>query len=74
MNRVLETLKRWRKGVAPLPQNGPGIGPDDKTPLGDSPEVHDEISPRDLPLDNPGRQEAERQAARSGGVTRGDLS
>ena len=53
--------------------NGPGIGPDDETPFGDTPEVHDEISPKDLPLDHPGRHQAERQASGSGGVTRGDV-
>jgi hypothetical protein len=34
-------------------------------PVGDSPELHDEISPHDLPKDHPGRHAAERQAARS---------
>src|ERR687889_495025 len=28
---------------------------DDDTPLGDTQEAHDEISPRDLPKDHPGR-------------------
>jgi hypothetical protein len=46
--------------------------PDDETPLGDTPEAHDEIVPEDLPKDHPGRQEAERQAAEQGGVTRGN--
>ena len=54
---------------APL---GP-ITPDDETPLGDTPEAHDEISPHDLPLDPPGREEAERQAGGDEGETRGDL-
>jgi hypothetical protein len=36
--------------------------PDDATPAGDTPEAHDEISPHDLPVDHPGRLEAERQA------------
>lgn len=43
--------------------------PDDETPLGDTPEAHDEIIPEDLPKGHPGRQAAERQAA--GGTTRG---
>jgi hypothetical protein len=38
---------------------------DDETAAGDTPEVHDEISPHDLPIDHPGRPEAERQAARA---------
>lgn len=50
----------------------PSIGMDDETPLGDSPEVHGTISPRDLPVGHPGRQEAERQAGGWGGRTRGD--
>jgi len=42
------------------------VTPDDETPLGDTPEAHDEISPLDLPLDHPARAEAERQAQESG--------
>ena len=74
MNRLWQALRRWRKDVAPLAdRDGPGIGPDHETPFGDSPEIHDEITPRDLPLDHPGRHEAERQAASAGGATRGDV-
>jgi hypothetical protein len=36
--------------------------PDDETPAGDTPEAHDEMNPHDLPIDHPGRMEAERQA------------
>jgi hypothetical protein len=46
--------------------------PDEETPLGDTPEAHDEISPHDLPKDHPGRQEAERQSGGEGGTTRGN--
>ena len=46
--------------------------PDAQTPLGDTPEAHDEISPHDLPLDHPGRVEAERQAGGEDGTTRGN--
>jgi len=35
---------------------------DDDRPAGDTPEAHDEINPRDIPKDNPARQEAEAQA------------
>ena len=45
--------------------------PDDR-PLGDTPEAHDEISPRDIPKDNPARQEAERRVREEGGETLGD--
>src|SRR4051812_2181090 len=48
-----------------------GIGGDDARPLGDTPEAHDEISPRDLPAGHPGRQEAERQAEAREGTTPG---
>ncbi|UGS33973.1 hypothetical protein DSM104329_00340 [Capillimicrobium parvum] len=37
--------------------------PDDERPAGDTPEVHDEINPHDLPPDHPGREAAEDQAA-----------
>jgi len=37
--------------------------PDDVRPAGDTPEVHDEINPHDLPPDHPGRRAAEEQAA-----------
>jgi hypothetical protein len=46
--------------------------PDDDTPAGDTPEVHDEITPHDLPVDHPGRAEAERLAGGPGGTTRGN--
>jgi len=40
--------------------------PDDETPLGDTPEAHDEINPHDLPKDHPGREQAERIAGERG--------
>jgi hypothetical protein len=49
------------------------LTPDDQTPLGDTPEAHDEISPHDLPIGHPGRQAAEEQAAAGDGTTRGDI-
>ncbi len=48
------------------------VTPDHKTPLGDTPEAHDEIVPEDLPRNHPGRKAAERQAAAGDGTTRGD--
>src|SRR4028119_61871 len=45
------------------------LTPDDQTPLGDTPEAHDEISPHDLPPGHPGRKEAERRAAAGAGGT-----
>ena len=44
--------------------------PDDR-PVGDTPEAHDEINPRDIPKDNPARQEAEQRTG-DGGETTGD--
>ena len=49
------------------------LTPDDETPLGDTPEAHDEISPHDLPPDHPGREEAERLAGGVEGTTRGNI-
>lgn len=46
--------------------------PDDETAAGDSPELHDKLSPHDLPVDHPGRAEAERLAGGEGGTTRGN--
>ena len=46
--------------------------PDHQTPLGDTPEAHDEIVPQDLPKRHPGRRAAERQAADGDGTTQGD--
>jgi hypothetical protein len=46
--------------------------PDRETPLGDTPEAHDEITPHDLPPDHPGRQAAEREAD-DDGTTRGNV-
>ena len=45
---------------------------DDTTQAGDTPEVHNEISPHDLPLDHPGRQAAEEQAPEEAGETTGN--
>ncbi len=45
--------------------------PDSTTPLGDTPEAHDEISPHDLPLEHPGRQAAEAKAGGLEGTTEG---
>jgi len=47
--------------------------PDEETPLGDTPEAHDEISPHDLPPGHPGRSQAERQAGGEDGTTRGNV-
>lgn len=47
--------------------------PRPERPLGDTPEAHDEINPHDLPLDNPGREEAEEMAGGPEGTTRGPL-
>jgi hypothetical protein len=49
----------------------PGVGADDRRPLGDTPEAHDELSPHDLPRDHPGRRAAERQADALDGTTPG---
>jgi hypothetical protein len=47
----------------------PGVGFDDRTPLGDSPELHDDITPHDLPPDHPARRKA-KHGTHSGGGTR----
>jgi hypothetical protein len=46
--------------------------PDDETEAGDTPEAKDEISPHDLPVDHPGRAEAERLAGGTDGTTTGN--
>ena len=46
---------------------------DDETPIGDTPEAHDEINPHDLPKDHPGRQAAEEEAGELQGTTRGSV-
>ena len=46
--------------------------PDDDTPVGDTPEAHDEISPHDLPKDHPGRNAAEDLADDHGDLTSGN--
>ena len=51
---------------------GAHLIPDGETPLGDTPEAHDEIIPEDLPKSHPGRQAAEQQAAAAAsGTTEG---
>jgi hypothetical protein len=49
----------------------PGIGLDDRRPLGDTPAAHDEIIPQDIPKDSPARQAAEQQAAEGSGAEQG---
>lgn len=44
---------------------------DDTTQAGDTPEVHDELNPHDLPIDHPGRLAAEEQAAEESAETTG---
>jgi hypothetical protein len=51
----------------------PGIGMDERTPLGDTTEAHDSITPHDVPRGHPGRSAAEEEARRHGGVTRGNV-
>jgi hypothetical protein len=46
---------------------------DDTTQAGDTPEVHDEINPHDIPIDAPERQAAEAQAAGGPGETTGNV-
>jgi len=54
------------------PVPGTAFATDDETPLGDTPEAHDEISPHDLPIGHPGRTAAARMAAGSArGTTAG---
>lgn len=48
------------------------LTPDDETSLGDTPEVHDDLSPHDLPPGHPGRREAERLAGGGDGTTKGN--
>src|SRR5947209_5137660 len=55
------------------------LAKDERTPLGDTQEAHDEINPHDLPKGHPGRAEAEHEAAQAErferpeeGVTRGN--
>jgi hypothetical protein len=62
------TDKPEATGDQPL---GPAT-PDDRRPLGDTPEAHDEIIPEDLPKDHPGRHEAERQAEAGDGTAHGN--
>jgi hypothetical protein len=50
----------------------PGVGFDDRTPLGDSPELHDEITSHDLPPDHPGRHKVKERTRSGGGTTHGE--
>ena len=47
--------------------------PDDASEAGDTPEVHDAISPHDIPKSNPGRPEAVREAGGEDGETIGNV-
>lgn len=46
--------------------------PDDESPGGSTPEVHDTLSPHDVPKDSPNRRPIEERVAEEGGeATRG---
>ncbi len=47
------------------------VTPDEETSMGDTPEAHDEVNPRDLPPDHPGRKEAEDRSGGDQGTTQG---
>jgi hypothetical protein len=50
------------------------LATDTETPLGDTTEAHDEITPHDLPKDHPGRAAAEREARHSReGIVQGNV-
>ena len=73
---LLSRREKQRPGSAasdhrdPVP--GTAFATDRETPLGDTPEAHDELSPHDLPMGHPGRAAAARMAAGSrDGTTRG---
>ncbi|CAA9475401.1 MAG: hypothetical protein AVDCRST_MAG53-261 [uncultured Solirubrobacteraceae bacterium] len=68
-----ERRKSSRRGRTRRERFGP-LTPDRRTPLGDTPEAHDEIVPQDLPKGHPGRRAAERQAADGDGTTRGNVA
>ena len=79
VNRVLTKRLTRRTGSlesamsdADDPVPSAHLFPDSETPLGDTPEAHDEISPHDIPIGHPGREEAERQAGGLKGTTSGD--
>ena len=44
----------------------PRLGLDDERPLGDSPDLHDDLDPHDLPKDHPARRRIERERERRG--------
>lgn len=46
--------------------------PDDDAPAGDTPEVHDEIGPHDLPKDHPARADLVDEVGEDG-TTRGNV-
>jgi|tagenome__1003787_1003787.scaffolds.fasta_scaffold20907800_3 hypothetical protein len=69
--RVRSTTRGWRDPARGTRDPVPGVGADGQRPLGDTPEAHDEITPRDLPAGHPGRAAAERQAGELGGTTSG---
>ena len=45
---------------------------DDETPVGDTPEAHDELSPHDIPKSHPAYEDVVRQAGGTEGTTSGD--
>jgi hypothetical protein len=44
---------------------------DDETPVGDTPQAHDELSPHDIPKSHPAYEDVVRQADGTDGTTSG---
>jgi hypothetical protein len=57
-----ELVDLSREDRGPVPR----LGLDSSRPLGDSPDLHDDIGKHDLPLDHPGRQALEDEIDRTG--------
>jgi hypothetical protein len=57
-----ELVDLSREDRGPVPR----LGLDSSRPLGDSPDLHDDISEHDLPIDHPGRKAVEHEVERTG--------
>lgn len=60
LKRRVEDRDQQADHTDPVPSTH--VAEDEQTPLGDTSEAHDELSPHDLPKDHPGRTAAEQRA------------
>lgn len=69
--RGVSANARTEDSIADSSDSVPKLPADDRRPLGDTTEAHDELDPHDLPKDNPARRRDDVVASDEGALRRG---